>query len=78
MSLQTEEGKKYISLKAPPVSDTNAIQMELSTFADSILNDTIPKVTIQDGYNCLALAHRIMEEIEERNSNYFDSYAATT
>jgi len=66
LSLQTEEGKKYISVKAPTVPETNAIQMELTSFADCIINDRIPKVTIQDGYNCLALAHRIMEEIEER------------
>lgn len=70
ISLQTEEGRKYISVQAPPVLDTNAIQMELAAFADSILNNTTPKVTIQDGYNCLALAHRIMEEIEERNHKY--------
>lgn len=70
LSLQTEEGKKYISLQAPTVADTNAIQMELSAFADSILQDTTPKVTLQDGYNCLALAHRIMEEIKERNFKF--------
>lgn len=70
LSLQTEEGKKYISIQAPPIPDTNAIQMELAAFAESILNDTTPKVTIQDGYNCLALAHRIMEEIEERNTTF--------
>ena len=66
LSLQTEEGKKYISVKAPTVHKINAIQMELASFADCILKDTTPKVTVQDGYNCLALAHRIMEEIEER------------
>ena len=66
LSLQTEEGPKYISVQSPPIPDTNAIQMELATFADSILKDTTPIVTIQDGYRCLELAHRIMNEIEER------------
>lgn len=67
LSLQTEEGKKYISVQSPPISDTNAIQMELVTFADSILQNTPPIVPIEDGYRCLELAHRIMTEIEERN-----------
>ncbi len=70
LSLETEEGKKYIRVKAPTIPETNAIQMELTAFADCILKDTLPQVTIQDGYNCLALAHRIMEEIEERNLQF--------
>ena len=67
LSLDTEEGKKYIGIQLPKIEDTNAIQMELQTFADSILEDSIPVVTIEEGYNCLALAHRIMAEIEDRN-----------
>ena len=70
MTLDTEEGKKYIGIQAPEVEKTNAIQMELSTFANSILKDTIPVVTIEEGYNCLALAHQIIEEIERRKMSY--------
>ena len=68
LTLDTEEGKKYISVESPPVADTNAIQMELETFAACILHDTPPLVTIEEGYNCLALAHQIIEEIEQRNA----------
>ena len=68
LTLDTEEGKKYISVEAPPVADTNAIQMELETFAACILQNTPPLVTIEEGYNCLALAHQIIEEIEQRNA----------
>ena len=67
MTLDTKEGKKYIGIQAPEIKETNAIQMELTTFADSILKDTIPVVTIEEGYNCLALAHQIIEEIERRS-----------
>ncbi len=70
MTLDTEEGKKYIGIQAPKVKEINAIQMELSTFANSILNDTIPVVTIEEGYNCLALAHQIIEEIERRSKGF--------
>ncbi len=70
MTLDTEEGKKYIGIQAPKIEQTNAIQMELTTFANSIINDTIPVVTIEEGYNCLALAHQIIEEIERRKMSY--------
>jgi len=69
LTLDTEEGKKYISVQTPPVADTNAIQMELETFASCILQNTSPLVTIEEGYNCLALAHQIIEEIEQRSKN---------
>jgi len=68
LTLDTEEGKKYISVQTPPVAGTNAIQMELEAFAACILQDTPPLVTIEEGYNCLALAHQIIEEIEQRNA----------
>jgi len=67
LSLDTEEGKKYIGVQMPKVKDTNAIQMELRTFANSILKNTTPIVTIEEGNHCLALAHQIMTEIEARS-----------
>ncbi len=70
MTLETEEGKKYIGVQAPAVKETNAIQMELAAFADSIINDTRPPVSIEEGYNCLALAHQIIEEIERRSNGF--------
>jgi len=70
LSLDTEEGKKYITMHAPPITDSNAIQMELTAFADAILKDTIPVVTVEEGYNCLEVAHRIIEEIEQRTRVY--------
>ena len=66
LSLTTEEGKKYINIEQPATPTTNAIQMELSTFAAAILSDTKPIVTIQDGYQTLQVAHQIINKIEER------------
>ncbi len=55
--------QKEIFVEKPQVLSTNAIQTELETFYQSIINDTIPLVTIEDGYNSLDLAYRIMEKI---------------
>jgi predicted dehydrogenase len=56
--------KKEIIYNSPVPGDVNAIQLELELFAESIMNDTIPKVTIEDGYKSLKLAHQVLEKIE--------------
>ncbi len=66
LSLATEEGKKYINIAQPKAIPSNAIQMELTTFAEAILSNKKTVVTIEDGYQTLQVAHRIIEEIETR------------
>jgi predicted dehydrogenase len=56
--------QKTIEFNNPVVSDTNAIKMELETFAGSILNDTIPVVTVSDGVNALQVALQIMQKLK--------------
>lgn len=56
---------KRLSFEKPGCQTTNAIQEELSTFADAINNDTTPKVTLSDGIKALDLAYRIMEAVDE-------------
>jgi predicted dehydrogenase len=63
MEMDTTRGKKWIDIKMPEPVPVNAIQLELETFADSILNNTEPKVTIEDGYRALKVAHQIIEVI---------------
>jgi predicted dehydrogenase len=63
MEMDTAQGKKWIDIKMPEPIAVNAIQLELETFADSIVNDTEPKVTIEDGYRALKVAHQIIEVI---------------
>ncbi len=67
IEIETQKGKKLIQMEMPDVQPVNAIQMELSTFASSIINDTQPKVTLEDGYNALKLAYQISKEIELKN-----------
>lgn len=66
MEFDTATGKKWLHLQMPEVGAINAIQQELETFQESILNDTEPIVSLQDGFEALQLAHRILAEIERR------------
>ncbi len=61
-------GKKWLQLQMPEIEPVNAIQLELETFASSILNQTLPPVSLQEGVDALQLAHRILREIEKRQA----------
>ncbi len=70
MQLDTQNGKKFIHIDMPDTEPINAIKMELETFADCILKDQRPRVPIEEGYSAIALANRIVEEIQRRVGNY--------
>ena len=44
-------------------------EKELETFYEAIVNDSTPAVTINDGYNALEVAHRIIEKLSMNPSN---------
>ena len=69
--MELGEGKnpKQIIFDKPDVHPLNAIKTELETFHDAIVNDTTPPVTINDGYNALDVAHRIIEKLNMNPSN---------
>lgn len=50
----------------PEIESVNAIKMELEAFAQSIVQNTTPKVPLEDGYKALKVAHDIVQEIERR------------
>ena len=56
--------KKKIEIFKPEVGATNAIKEELETFAQSIINDTVPIVSIEDGEYALSIALQIMEKLK--------------
>lgn len=60
LPLSTPMGEKLIHLHQPPIEAVNAIKMELETFAASIVNDTAPIVSIEDGYRALKVAEDII------------------
>ncbi len=68
MTIETNRGTKHIHIDMPSIANTNAIQMELQTFADSITQDERPLVSGEDGYQALKLAYDIMAEIDRRSA----------
>lgn len=66
LDLDTPNGKRHIHVFMPSIEPVNAIKMELETFAESIRQNTRPRVHIEDGYQALKVAHEIAREIDER------------
>jgi predicted dehydrogenase len=65
MILQNAEGaKKQIYFDNPDVENNNAILEELETFADAIVNNTTPIVTLEDGTEALRVAYAIIEAMK--------------
>lgn len=60
------EGKpsKKILFDKPEISEVNAIKEELRTFGECINQNTTPIVPLEDGYNALDVAHRILEQLK--------------
>ncbi len=57
-------GSKEIFFEKPTIENNNAIQDELSSFARAIIDDTVPPVTIEDGYKALDVAYKIVEKLK--------------
>ena len=58
------KGQREILFEKPEIEATNAIQDELRSLAESIVNNTTPEVTITDGYRALDVAHKILEKLQ--------------
>ncbi|MCG2461115.1 Gfo/Idh/MocA family oxidoreductase [Flavobacteriaceae bacterium F89] len=62
MILQNAEGiKKQIYFENPDIATNNAILDELETFADAIVNDSVPVVSLKQGTNALRVALKVIE-----------------
>ena len=65
MILENAEGvKKQILLKTPRIHDSNPIKEELSMFAESIINNTKPLVSLESGFKALDVAHKIIDSFK--------------
>ena len=58
------KGQKQIIFENPKIESINAIQTELESFYHSIINNTIPVVSIMDGYKALNVANKIIEKLK--------------
>lgn len=63
LDLGEGKGKKEISIDKPEIKQNNAIMTELGSFADAIEHNTVPSVTINDGYHALEVAYQILDKI---------------
>ena len=61
LDLGEDKGKKRIFIESPTNDKVNAIEMELSLFADSIIENKPSEVSAEDGHKALEVAYRIME-----------------
>jgi predicted dehydrogenase len=64
IDLGNGKGSKQIYFEGPTILPSNAIKMELEAFADSIISNTTPLVSIDDGYKALAVAYKIIEKMK--------------
>jgi predicted dehydrogenase len=67
MQLELKSGTqtRYLLFEEPEVKEVNAIKMELEELAASIEQGAPIRVTVEDGYRALKIAHAILEKIEE-------------
>ncbi|MDP1747302.1 MAG: gfo/Idh/MocA family oxidoreductase, partial [Bacteroidota bacterium] len=69
IELGNDKGSKQIYFESPTILPSNAIKMELEAFADSIISNTTPLVSIDDGYKALDVAYKIIEKMKIMSSN---------
>jgi len=62
---------KQVHFEKPEIKPTNAIQTELASFARSILENTMPDVTLSDGYQALKVAYDILEKVDSNTKLKF-------
>ncbi len=70
IDLGENKGKKQILFDKPEVLPVNAIKTELESFYQAIVNNTTPSVTINDGYDALDVAYRIIDRIQIEPGNF--------
>jgi predicted dehydrogenase len=69
MILQNDAGtKKQIYFENPDVVNNNAILDELETFADAIVNNTTPVVTLSNGTEALRIAQWVIDSFNTEES----------
>jgi predicted dehydrogenase len=59
--------QKTISVNMPEVQSSNAIHAELSEFVQAIAQDRPVRVSVEDGYNAMDVAHQILKKMSAHN-----------
>lgn len=63
IDLGENKPKRQLFFEKPDIAPGNAIQEELFSFAESIRKNTTPIVTLNDGFNALDIAYKIIEKL---------------
>ena len=63
--IDTAKGQKWVSFNSPNISPSNAIEEELRSFANSILQNSTTAVSVDDGIRALEVALEIDTIIEK-------------
>jgi hypothetical protein len=58
--------KKYITTQLIANTEYDSLKMQMDSFAESILNNTHPEVSVEHGYKALEVAYIISEKIRKR------------
>ncbi len=69
LDMGPEKGSKQILFNKPEVQPLNAIKAELESFHSAIVNNSVPPVTINDGYSALDVAYQIIGKINQTAAN---------
>jgi predicted dehydrogenase len=63
------KGLKQISIEKPEIILNNAIEDELNSFYNAIIQNISPLVSAEDGFNALNVAHQILEKMKTTINN---------
>lgn len=66
IDLGNGKGYRHITFERPEVTPLNAIQAELESFYEAVVNNKTPMVTIEDGYQVLLIAYQILEAVNHK------------
>ncbi|GAB4277428.1 MAG: Gfo/Idh/MocA family oxidoreductase [Marinilabiliales bacterium] len=69
IDLGNDKGKKEILFIQPEVVQSNAIQEELRSFLNAVINNSETSVGLEDGLAALSVAHQILEKVNLNLSN---------
>ncbi|MEX2597092.1 MAG: Gfo/Idh/MocA family oxidoreductase [Salibacteraceae bacterium] len=59
---------KQLVFDNPAISESNALKEEMRSFAESIQQNTKPRVTVEEGYQAIQVAHQILDQLNYTNS----------
>ncbi len=59
-----------ISIEKPEIVNSNAIEEELKSFLNSVINSKRAVVTIEDGYNAILLAQQILDSMRNTSNSF--------